>query len=279
MPGAVPCAKITQEFGEETREAHLSTQQARAQASPRLPCAHGDPQRPQDHRCPPRPRPQASVRLTAGAGGARPIVDQLRKRRDFLAAAKAERAGVSAFLLQGRDRGDGGEVRIGFTVTKKTGNAVVRNRIRRRLREVARQVVPQAGYPGFDYVLVAREQALAAPFGSLLSDLGKALRKLHDPARATRSGKSQRASHGGSPSGGQRRGRSANASSHAPDPKMCDPGASPQGPSQQGAAPQGIATASGRDPHFDPKTSSEVPGSDSRASTPQVPSADGGHSA
>ena len=104
-------------------------------------------------------------------------LDRLKKRRDFLAAAKAERAGVASFLMQGRDRG----VRVGFTVTKKTGNSVVRNRIRRRLREAVRQVLPKVGHPGFDYVLVAREAALRTPFDSLVSEMERAVRKLHAP--------------------------------------------------------------------------------------------------
>lgn len=110
-------------------------------------------------------------------------MDRLRKRRDFLAAAKALRAGVPCFLMQGRDRGDSGDVRIGFTVTKKTGNAVVRNRIRRRLREAVRHVVPTSGRAGHDYVLVAREAALHAPFETLVGEVERALRKLHDPDR------------------------------------------------------------------------------------------------
>lgn len=106
-------------------------------------------------------------------------MDRLRKRRDFLAAAKAQRAGAASFLLQGRDRRDEDCVRLGFTVTKKTGNSVVRNRIRRRLREVARAVVPRLGRPGYDYVLIARERALMAPFTELTRDLERALKKLH----------------------------------------------------------------------------------------------------
>lgn len=109
------------------------------------------------------------------------MVDRLRKRRDFLAAAKAGRAGVSVLGLQGRDRADGGDIRVGFTVTKKNGNAVVRNRIRRRLRAAAGAVLPEAGRAGHDYVLIARAEALRAPFPDLVSDLGRALRKLHDP--------------------------------------------------------------------------------------------------
>ncbi len=110
-------------------------------------------------------------------------VDKLRKRRDFLAAAKAERAGVASFLLQGRNRRDENDARLGFTVTKKVGNAVVRNRIRRRMREAARAVVPGAGRPGFDYVMVARPHALRVPFPDLVHDLERALARLHGGGR------------------------------------------------------------------------------------------------
>lgn len=106
-------------------------------------------------------------------------MDRLRRRRDFLSAAKAERAGVAPFLLQGRFRDDPLGVRLGLTVTKKIGNAVVRNRIRRRLRAVAQEILPAKGRPGYDYVLVARAQALHAPFPDLLRDLSRALERLH----------------------------------------------------------------------------------------------------
>lgn len=87
--------------------------------------------------------------------------------------------------MQGRDRGDAGAIRVGFTVTKKIGNAVVRNCIRRRLREAARQVLPQAGKNGHDYVLVARHQALTMSFEGLVRDLERAIRKLHAPAESS----------------------------------------------------------------------------------------------
>ncbi|MGQ3676177.1 ribonuclease P protein component [Xanthobacter sp. TB0139] len=109
-------------------------------------------------------------------------LDHIRKRRDFLAAAKGRRAGTGCCLMQGRDRGDAGALRVGFTVTKKIGNAVVRNRIRRRLREAARQVLPQAGKDGHDYVLIARHQALTMSFEGLVRDIERAVRKLHAPA-------------------------------------------------------------------------------------------------
>lgn len=120
-------------------------------------------------------------------------MDRLRKRRDFLAAAKAQKAGVASLLLQGRNRGDTPDVRIGFTVTKKVGNAVVRNRIRRRLREVARAVMPAASRPGHDYVLVARLNALRAPFPELARDLERAMNRLHASAGKTSADRSARA--------------------------------------------------------------------------------------
>lgn len=121
------------------------------------------------------------------------MMDRLRKRRDFLAAARAEKAGVASLLLQGRNRRDTQDVRIGFTVTKKVGNAVVRNRIRRRLREAARAVMPGASRPGYDYVMVARPHALRAPFSDLVRDLERAVGRLHGSAGKTSADRSARA--------------------------------------------------------------------------------------
>jgi ribonuclease P protein component len=106
-------------------------------------------------------------------------VDRLRQRRDFLAAAKADKAGVASFLLQGRNRRGEDTVRLGLTVTKKIGNAVVRNRIRRRLRAAAGEILPAHGRAGYDYVLVARPHALHAPFSDLTRDLERAIARLH----------------------------------------------------------------------------------------------------
>ena len=71
-----------------------------------------------------------------------------------------------------------GAPRLGYTVTKKLGSAVVRNRIRRRLREAAKLVFPEHAAPGFDYVLVARPAALRATFSVLLDDMKRALLRL-----------------------------------------------------------------------------------------------------
>lgn len=115
-------------------------------------------------------------------------MDRMKRRADFLAAATGARASMPAFLVQARDRKDRAAFRIGFTVTKKTGSAVERNRIRRRLRAAARVAVISAGHKGYDYVLIARRPALHAPFAALVADLGNAVIRLHRPARRSRDG-------------------------------------------------------------------------------------------
>jgi ribonuclease P protein component len=104
----------------------------------------------------------------------------LTKRADFLAAARARRISKPAFTLQWRDRGETSDIRVGFTCSKKVGNAVARNRAKRRLREAARLVLPSAGQDGHDYVLIGRREVTAAqPFEELCSDLHAALREVH----------------------------------------------------------------------------------------------------
>ncbi|MGJ8622749.1 MAG: ribonuclease P protein component [Yoonia sp.] len=106
----------------------------------------------------------------------------LKKRADFVRASSARRQGTAGIHLQARKRpeGEASGIRVGFTCSKKVGNAVARNRAKRRLREVARIVLPELGRDGWDYVLVGRKDTTAAlPFDTLLADMRRAMRKVH----------------------------------------------------------------------------------------------------
>ena len=106
-------------------------------------------------------------------------MERLKRRQDFVAAAKALYAAMPGLVIQARDRKDGGAARVGFTVTKKLGNAVARNRIKRRLREAARLGLPDKARTGFDYVLIGRGGVLSRSFSDLQTDLSSALKRLH----------------------------------------------------------------------------------------------------
>ena len=101
-------------------------------------------------------------------------ISRLKRRSDFLALRQGKRASRRAFLLQTRPNGLE-ETRVGFTVTKKLGNAVMRNRIKRRLRAAAAETFPGVALPGHDYNLLARPAAATLPFAALLDDLRSAL--------------------------------------------------------------------------------------------------------
>ena len=86
---------------------------------------------------------------------------------------------MPGFVLLVRPRRDGNEaMRVGFTVTKKIGNAVVRNRMKRRLRALARELLPTRGVPGADHVLIGRNGGVERDFALLRTELSKALRKV-----------------------------------------------------------------------------------------------------
>ncbi|WP_299627960.1 ribonuclease P protein component [uncultured Tateyamaria sp.] len=100
----------------------------------------------------------------------------LTKRADFLRAARARRVVTPGFILQIRACASDGPMRVGFTCSKKVGNAVARNRAKRRLREIARLELPRCGIPGTDYVLIGRADITATrPFDQLRNELRTAL--------------------------------------------------------------------------------------------------------
>src|SRR5829696_442847 len=105
-------------------------------------------------------------------------MERLKQRADFLAAAGGLRAATAAFVLQARKRIDDGPVRVGFTVSKKVGGAVERNRVRRRLREIVRLCAPESLRAGHDYVVIGRRAALSLPFDRMTKDFDGALRRL-----------------------------------------------------------------------------------------------------
>ena len=122
--------------------------------------------------CPPDGRP-----IVAGHRPAtRDQLRRLRKRSEFLAVRRGEKRRGRLFLLEVLDRGDEAPPRVGFTVTKKTGNAVKRNRIRRRLKEAVRVHAAGDMAAGNDYVIVGREEVLSAPFGQLKAELSRRIR-------------------------------------------------------------------------------------------------------
>jgi len=108
-------------------------------------------------------------------------MERLRQRADFLAATQGAKVATAGFVLQARERTDGGPTRVGFTVSKKVGNAVERNRVRRRLREVVRLTAATRLRRGHDYVLIGRRSALSLPFERISQDFDQALRRLRAP--------------------------------------------------------------------------------------------------
>ena len=149
-------------------EAHLSAKQSGPQASARVPPPHGDGRRAQASERPPGARPQEAQRLV-----------RLRKRADFLAANGGRRSSAPGFVLLVRDRSDGDpSKRIGVTVTRKIGSAVVRNRMKRRLRALAREILPSGGFAGADHVLIGRSGGIERDYGKMRQELATALDRL-----------------------------------------------------------------------------------------------------
>lgn len=107
---------------------------------------------------------------------------RLKKRSEFLYVRDGRSKAVGAVFVQMRkNASETSNIRVGYTASKKVGNAVVRSRAKRQMREAARAVLPLAGTPGNDYVLIARASITQVKFERLIEDLKKALQSLHTP--------------------------------------------------------------------------------------------------
>ena len=112
-------------------------------------------------------------------------ITRLKRRRDFVSITRrGQKWATSGLVLQSHRRRDvettsRNGIRVGFTVTKKVGNAVIRNRTRRRLKAVAGDVIATHGQDLFDYVLIGRAGTLKRPYALLVSDLKTAMQRLN----------------------------------------------------------------------------------------------------
>ncbi len=114
---------------------------------------------------------------------------RLKVRREFLTVAQGFKSAHHGLVLQARQHthrpaheNDPSQIKFGLTVTKKIGNAVIRNRVRRRLRALALEELPKGGKRGFDYVLIGRTATITRSYPMLAKDLKTALKRVHDMA-------------------------------------------------------------------------------------------------
>lgn len=138
------------------------------------------------------------------------------RRADFVAANAGLRVSRPGFVLLARahDEALGQGLRFGITVTKKIGNAVVRNRMKRRFRALLREVLPSHGLPGHDHVLIGREGGIERDFARLRGELVAALER----AAAGKGDGPRRGGKGGKPGkAGSRRSAPDAAAGAAPD--------------------------------------------------------------
>ena len=120
-----------------------------------------------------------------GASGSRPKIARLTRRQDFLLLAKGMKVFTASFVMQARARArrhqgdlDESAIRVGLTASRKVGNAVARNRAKRRMRQAASEIFPPRAQEGWDYVIIARKTILTYDYKKLKKDLANSLNRL-----------------------------------------------------------------------------------------------------
>jgi ribonuclease P protein component len=179
---------------EDTHEAYFSAQPARPRSSPRLPRSRSHRRWPQGAGRSPCAWPQEAFGLIlagersqadpsptdpAPEQAARPRISVMTRRADFLAANRGLRVARPGFVLLANSNGGHG-LRFGITVTKKIGNAVVRNRMKRRFRALLRELLPERGLADTDHVVIGREGGIERDFSTLRDELAAALARARD---------------------------------------------------------------------------------------------------
>ena len=163
-------------------ETHFSAFQPGSEASSWFPRSQSDRWWPQYPSRTPRQGSQQALRLSRAVCswlGKERMKASMKTRKDFLAAARAEKWVGPVMLVQQRDREDASpEIRVGFTASKKVGNSVARNRAKRRLRAISAELLPASAREGHDYVWIAKRGAVKAPFWKLRRDATRALERL-----------------------------------------------------------------------------------------------------
>jgi ribonuclease P protein component len=167
-------------FKDYSHEAHFSAEQSRACPSPRFPSPYVNRRWPQHPERTSRTRPQETVGLIPEqADRDMRGYSVIKKRSDFLAANRGKRYATLGFVLLVRDRRDDSPaIRLGITITKKVGNAVIRNRMRRRFRALAQEMLADKGKAGADHILIGRDSGIERDFDALRADMVKALGKI-----------------------------------------------------------------------------------------------------
>jgi ribonuclease P protein component len=167
-------------FKDYSHEAHFSAEQSRACPSPRFSSSYVNRRWPQHPERTSRTRPQETVGLIPEqADRDMRGYSVIKKRSDFLAANRGKRYATPGFVLLVRDRQDDNPaIRLGITITKKVGNAVIRNRMRRRFCALAQEMLADKGKAGADHILIGRDSGIERDFDALRADMVKALGKL-----------------------------------------------------------------------------------------------------